>query len=107
LEARGLAILDRNFRTPRGELDLVAGDRRVLVFCEVKTRVVARDPGPLGPLVAISASKQRRVRSIAREWLAQREGGGPRAAELRFDAVGVTLDRSGRLVTLEHVEGAF
>jgi putative endonuclease len=107
LEARGLAVLDRNFRTRRGELDLVAGDHRVLVFCEVKTRIVAGDPGPLGPLAAIGARKQRRVRSIAREWLAQREDGGPHPAELRFDAIGVTLDRTGRLVALEHVEGAF
>jgi putative endonuclease len=108
LEARGLAILDRNFRTRHGELDLVAANDSVLVFCEVKTRVVARDPaGSLGPLVAIGGRKRRRVRSMAREWLAQRQGGGSRAAELRFDAIGVTLDRAGRLVALDHLEGAF
>jgi putative endonuclease len=106
LEAHGLAVLDRNFRTPHGELDLVAGDDRVLVFCEVKTRV-ARDPGSPGPLVGIGAGKRRRVRSMAREWLAQRGGGGPRPPELRFDAIGVTLDRTGRLVSLDHLEGAF
>jgi putative endonuclease len=107
LEARGLAILDRNFRTRHGELDLVAGNDRVLVFCEVKTRVAARDPDPLGPLVGIGGRKRRRVRSVAREWLAQRNGGGPRPAELRFDAIGVTLDGTGRLVALDHLEGAF
>src|SRR4051794_6944347 len=35
LEARGLAILDANFRTRHGELDIVAADARCLVFCEV------------------------------------------------------------------------
>jgi putative endonuclease len=107
LEARGLAILDRNFRTPHGELDLVACDDRVLVFCEVKTRVVARDPRSPGPLMGIGGRKRRRVRSVAREWLAQRDGGGPHPAELRFDAIGVTVDRTGRLVALDHLEGAF
>jgi putative endonuclease len=107
LEARGLAILDRNFRTRHGELDLVAGNDRVLVFCEVKTRVIASDPGPFGPLAAIGGRKRRRVRSMAREWLAQRDGGGPSPAEMRFDAIGVTLDRTGRPLALEHLEGAF
>ena len=50
--ARGLEIIDRNFRTRYGELDLVARDERYLVFCEVKTRIVRRSPGPLGPLGA-------------------------------------------------------
>ena len=107
LEARGFTILDRNFRTRRGELDLVAGDARHLVFCEVKTRVFAGEPGPFGPLVAVGPDKRRRVRAMAREWLAGRSMGSAPAAELRFDAIGISLDRSGRLVTLDHLEGAF
>jgi putative endonuclease len=107
LEARGFTILDRNFRTRRGELDLVAGDARRLVFCEVKTRVFAGEPGPFGPLVAVGPDKRRRVRAMAREWLAERSMGSARAAELRFDAIGISLDRAGRLVALDHLEGAF
>jgi putative endonuclease len=38
LESRGLVVLDRNWRCPEGELDLVATDRRRLIVCEVKTR---------------------------------------------------------------------
>ena len=60
LEARGLEIVDRNFRTRYGELDLVARDERYLVFCEVKTRIVRAAPGPLGPLAAIGARKDRK-----------------------------------------------
>ena len=41
LQARGFELLDTNFRTRHGELDLVAADDRCLVFCEVKARVVA------------------------------------------------------------------
>jgi putative endonuclease len=107
LEARGFELIDRNYRTRHGELDLVAVDARHLVFCEVKTRVVRGEPGPLGPLSAIGPRKRRQVRAMARAWLAAREGAGPRRPHLRFDAVGVTLDRSGRLVSIEHLEGAF
>jgi putative endonuclease len=107
LEARGFTLLDANFRTRHGELDLVAADVGHLVFCEVKTRVLSGPAGELGPLAAIGPRKRRQVRSMAREWLAQRESGGPWPAELRFDAIGVAFDRQGRLLALEHLEGAF
>jgi putative endonuclease len=107
LEARGFKILDRNFRTRRGELDLVAHDGHHLVFCEVKTRVFAGEPGPFGPLVAIGPDKRRRLRAMAREWLVERSGAAAPAAELRFDAIGISLDRSGQLQALDHLEGAF
>src|SRR5262245_14564963 len=125
LEARGYAILDRNFRTRHGELDLVVADDRCLVFCEVKTRVargpsanaglgeseVPRGPGrptgPFGPLASIGTRKRRRLRLMAREWLAAGRSDGQRRPELRFDAIGITLDAAGRLLTLEHLENAF
>jgi putative endonuclease len=108
LQARGYEIVDRNFRTRHGELDLVATGGRFLVFCEVKTRVARGHPGPLGPLAAVGARKQRRVRLMAREWLATGAAAlAHRPAELRFDAIGITLDGGGELVAVEHVEGAF
>jgi putative endonuclease len=107
LEARGYTLLDANFRTRHGELDLVAADPGHLVFCEVKTRVLSGPPGELGPLAAIGPRKRRQVRAMAREWLAQRGSEGPWPPELRFDAIGVAFDRQGRLLMLEHLEGAF
>ena len=112
LEARGLVVLDLNFRTRHGELDIVAADSRCLVFCEVKTRITARPArrradSELGPLAAIGPRKQRRLRLVAREWLAARGAEAPWRPELRFDAVAVELDPSGRLVRLDHLEGAF
>ena len=103
------AFVDRNFRTRYGELDVVARDERYLVFCEVKTRVVRAAPGPLGPLAAIGVRKQQRVRAMAREWLsgAHDRLGPASPPEIRFDAVGISLDRAGRLMELEHLEGAF
>jgi putative endonuclease len=107
LEARGFTLLDANFRTRHGELDLVAADRGHLVFCEVKTRILSGPPGELGPVAAIGEQKRRRVRLMAREWLARRGAEGPWPPELRFDAIGIVFDRQGRLISLEHLEGAF
>jgi putative endonuclease len=128
LEARGCEVVARNFRTRFGELDLVARDERFLVFCEVKTRIVRGVPGPggaagsggapgsggarapanpLGPFASIGSRKQRQVRAMAREWLAQGLLQGPRPPEIRFDAIGISFDASGRLLALEHLESAF
>jgi putative endonuclease len=110
LEARGFELLDANFRTRHGELDLVAAAVGCLVFCEVKTRVVARarvSGRELGPFAAIGERKRRQVRLMAREWLASRGPRAPWRPELRFDAIGIELDPGGNLLRLEHLEGAF
>jgi putative endonuclease len=108
LEARGFEVVERNFRTRYGELDVIARDARFLVFCEVKTRIVGLATREvLGPFAAIGVRKQRQVRAMAREWLAAGRLDGARPPELRFDAIGVSFDPSGRLLSLEHLEAAF
>jgi putative endonuclease len=108
LTRAGYEILATNFRTRFGELDLVAADDRCLVFCEVKTRIAGTRRGPAGPLDAIGPRKRAQVRAMAREWLASSAADSrPRRPELRFDAIGILVSRSGRLVSLEHVEDAF
>lgn len=102
LERRGLAILARNHRTRWGELDLIAADERRIVFCEVKTRRL----GASGPFDGLRETQCRRLRRMAAAWL-QEHDDCPRTPELRFDAIGVTIDARGRLVALEHLEGAF
>lgn len=109
LKARGYELVERNFRVPSGELDLVAADRHALVFCEVKTRVAATPGAGVQPLESIRRAKQVRLRRLAREWLRTRPAasGRPMRARLRFDAIGVVLSPSGELLALEHVEDAF
>jgi putative endonuclease len=107
LTRAGYRVLDRNYRTARGELDLVAAGYGALVFCEVKTRVIGR-AGPPGPLDGIGPVKRRRLRRLAREWLQDPASAGrPWAPRLRFDAIGVTFSPTGRLLELDHLEGAF
>lgn len=100
----GYRILDRNYRTRWGELDIVALGEGAIVFCEVKTRQM-RGPGPEA-LDAVGTDKRRRVRNMARSWLSESRR-RPYAPHLRFDAIGVTFDAGGRLLSLEHVEDAF
>ena len=106
LQHRGYRIVARNFRTRYGELDLVAADDRALVFCEVKTRVAGGRTGPASALEAIGPNKRRQVRALATQWLATTLD-RPHRPDVRFDAIGVTLDRTGDLLALEHLEGAF
>jgi putative endonuclease len=104
LREAGLVILARNWRWSggevRGELDIVARDGEVLVFCEVKTR---RGAGAGGPVAAVTSRKQTQIRRLAAAFLAQHPG---RRCGVRFDVVGVTLPRGGP-ATLEHLRGAY
>src|SRR3954469_20590453 len=83
LVRRGYRIVRRNARTRHGELDLIAADARSLVFCEVKTRVAGGRAGPAGALEAIGPGKRRRIRALAREWLAATED-RPHRPVIRF-----------------------
>ena len=83
---------------------MVAGDARTIVFCEVKTRIASQTGR--SPLESIHAGKRKQVRRMAAQWLAQRQD-HPRVENLRFDAIGITLERDGRLLRLEHREAAF
>jgi len=106
LSARGWEIVERNARTRYGELDIVARDGSTLVFIEVKGAREGTSFGPEQPILSIDYRKQRRVRRLATAWMSERRNQPP-FDEIRFDAVGVTLDRHGRAVDLEHVRGAF
>jgi putative endonuclease len=101
----GYEILDRNFRSRWGELDIIARDGRTLVFCEVKARCAVA--AGRSPFESIHPAKRTRVRRMAGRWLAASSGSHPYLPEIRFDAIGICFDRTGRLTSLEHLEGAF
>ena len=103
LQGKGFDVLERNYRTRYGEIDLVARCGGTLVFVEVKAR---RGTGFGEPLEAVTPRKQEQVRLMAEQYLAQK---GPNFAggfeEMRFDAVGVLVGRDRSEV--RHVEDAF
>jgi putative endonuclease len=102
----GYRIVERNYRTRHGELDIVAAGDNCLVFCEVKTRMRGNGPSPFD---AIGGAKRLKLRAMAAQWLAERRPhvDVPSQPDLRFDAIGITMSASGRLLSLDHLEGAF
>jgi putative endonuclease len=99
-------ILERNARTRYGELDIVALDGRTLVFVEVKAGRTDSAYGPERPVLSVDWRKQQRIRRLATAWLGENRG-AIRYDAIRFDAIGVTFDRSGRVINLEHLVAAF
>jgi putative endonuclease len=111
LRRLGFSVLARNVRTRRGEIDLIAFDGATLVFAEVKTRrAYAGDRHTslaLEPLSALRRSQRARLRGLALAWLGEQAAGRPRASTIRFDAIGVIVDRRDGLVRLDHLEAAW
>ena len=105
LAGLGYVIVERNFRTRYGELDIVATDRDTLVFCEVRSRVgreaVAQALQSIGP------GKRIQLRKMAVEWMRLSGTDRPRTRRVRFDAVAVALMPDGRPRAIEHLRDAF
>jgi putative endonuclease len=89
---RGYRVLDRNWRSRQGELDLVVEASGLLVFCEVKTRTSDRFGTPAE---AVTREKQLRIRRLAREWMTVTR---TRAPQVRFDVASVLLGSDGPTV---------
>jgi len=106
LVAVGWEVVERNARTRYGELDIVARQGSTLVFVEVKGARAGTAFGPEKPILSIDFRKQQRIRRLATAWMSERRDQPP-YAEIRFDAVGVTLDRNDRAVDVDYVKGAF
>jgi len=92
LRAVGYRIIQRNARTAAGEIDIVAEDRGVLCFVEVK----ARSSATFGAAVAaVDGRKQRRLARAAALYLARRA-----PVPCRFDVLGLDLQEGGWRCTL-------
>lgn len=106
LRQLGWRILARNWRIRAGELDLIALTGEMLVVVEVKSHREGSSRGPVTPVLAVGPNKQRRIRRLASAWVA---GHGQWVAfrSIRFDVVGVTFDRAGKIVGYDHLADAF
>jgi putative endonuclease len=99
LDSTGMRILARNWRSPTGEIDIVAVDGRCLVICEVKTRSSTRAGEPVE---AVTPEKVRRLRRLAAAWLGSRGGARPRT--VRIDVVAIWWPRNAAPV-IRHLKG--
>jgi putative endonuclease len=99
LKARKYKIIERNYRCPLGEMDIIAREEGSLVFVEVKTRAT-KDFG--GPAAAVNQRKQRQLSRVALMYLNQKK---VKDAPARFDVVAVDL--SGPHPRIEVIQNAF
>lgn len=83
LSDRGMEILETNWKCSYGEVDIIARDEDVLVFCEVKTR---RTTSAGIPEEAITQKKRERYIRMARLYLSRND---VKHQSLRFDVIGI------------------
>ena len=98
LKKKGLRIIEKNYRTAFGEIDIIAKDRGILVFVEVK----ARSDMQFGyPFEAVNPKKREKIRKVALCYLKKYKKELP----ARFDVLSITRDKGE--VTIEHIQDAF
>ena len=101
LESQGYEILEKNFCTPQGELDIIAKDKNFFCFVEVKTRLGEK----LGyPEEAIDNKKQKKISALALTYLKMK---GLHAGNYRFDVVSVLLESDCRIKSVKIFKDAF
>ena len=100
LEGLGCAIVERNFRTKGGEIDIVVREGDVLVFVEVRSR---EDAGFGTPEESVPPAKRRRIVAAARHYLPKVPPSSWR--EARFDVI--AIEGSGDAAGLRHYPAAF
>ena len=98
LQKKGYAILARNYRFKRWEIDIVAEKDNLVVIVEVKTR---HSRFMAGPEQTVTRAKQKSIVKTAHEFMVESE----RDNEVRFDIISILLNDYE--LDLEHLEDAF
>ena len=99
LAKEGYVILERRFRCPMGEIDIIARQGRIIVFVEVKAR---RSAGYGSPAEAVTWGKQRKLLRTAQLWLLQK---GLTEAACRMDVIEVLQQEEAPVI--HHIPNAF
>ena len=101
LVSQGYQIRERNFRTRTGEVDIIAEQRGVLAFLEVRARTRTDFATPME---SVTTAKQRRIVRAASTYIATRER---RERVMRFDVAEVFLSPQGQVRRVILTQGAF
>lgn len=101
LENNNYQVLCRNYSCRLGEIDIVACERDVIVFVEVRSRS-SNDYGL--PQESVTSRKKMKLRQLAWHYL---KSVGKTNASCRFDVIAVLFNGEGRVKKLEHIENAF
>ena len=100
LERCGMTVVERNWRCPGGEVDIVALDDETLVLCEVKTR---RTTAKGTPEESVTPAKRRRYARLAAAYL---QHAGLDSVNVRFDVISLLVIADDRAL-LRHHRAAF
>ncbi len=101
LRGLGYQVLERRYRTPLGELDLVARDGNCIVFVEVKTR---RSNEAGQPFESVDRRKQLQLTKLALAFLKQR---GWLEQPARFDVISIVWPETANVPEITHYRNAF
>ena len=99
LKKIGYKIIEQNYRTPLGEIDIIAKEKKTIVFVEVKSRQSIRYGNPKW---AVTPKKQRKISMVALQYLKSIR---QTDAKARFDVVAITSNRDEPQI--EIVKNAF
>lgn len=101
LNQQGYSVLRRNYTCAMGEIDLIALDKGVLVFVEVRSR---SSTGFGLAQESVTRRKQRKLRQLAWHYLIAQ---GKTSCRCRFDVIAVLFDGEGAVISLDHIINAF
>lgn len=100
LKDKGYRIIARNYKTPIGEIDIIAKDGRTLVFVEVKTR----SNNSFGhPFEAVDARKRHKLKNLAMLYLKKQK----QDCAVRFDVLSIHISINNSKKDIEHIQDAF
>lgn len=100
LRRKKYQILERNFSSPLGEIDIIGKKEGTIRFIEVKTRS-SSDYGP--PETAVTQQKQNKLRKVALSYLKMKK----LEENCRFDVVSILTNSEGNIKNIELIEDAF
>ena len=100
LKQKGLKIIETNWRFNNLEVDIIAASKEEIIFVEVKTRT-----STLGgyPEEAVDYAKKQHLVAAANAYVKYRH----ESRLIRFDVIGILLNKSDELVEISHYENAF
>ena len=100
---KGYTVIERNYKRPLGEIDIIATIDKNLVFCEVKTRKSYRDLY-FRPEDNVDGRKMQKLRKICELYILEKRY--PTNQRWRIDVISVAIDYFTQEVTIDHIEDA-
>jgi putative endonuclease len=102
LENQGFHIYHTNYRRRSGEIDIIAKQGSLLVFCEVKTRVGSGDA-----VEGYGGAQQRRMVEMSEVFIVENADILPKVFDLRYDLIVIGAGEDGTLEVKQHISDAF